>query len=336
MRDRATPLLDIELGVKAGTAIAGRQPATTPDERRAYGASIRALTLDVDDAVRAFTGWSAAPPSPIPEVVARPAWIRANLEGVDALIGRLDLPVPTGNRLTASIVPRMFAAQLGGVFGYASQKVLAQYDLFGGGRLLFVGPNLVRLERKSGVDVDEFRRWVIIHELTHRLQFTAVAWLPEHLEGLLRRSIPTAGSEVGSAVERVRAALDEKRPLPEIFLTDEQRETLAEAQALMSVIEGHASFVMNRLGRDLIADVEELKRQVEAAKGRTIGPEKLVAKVTGMDRKRAQYGLGESFFTAIVDAAGLDAMRVVFSSPDTLPTSDELDAPDQWLARVAP
>lgn len=332
---RTSALLDIELGVKAGSALSGRQPSTTPTERREFGVAIRQITTESDGAVRAFTGWEHAPPTPTPEVVARPAWIRANLEGISNLIGRLDLPVPSGSRLTAGLVPRAFAIQLGSVFGYASQKVLGQYDLFGGGRLLIVGPNMVRLERKAGVDQEDFRRWVILHELTHSLQFTAVPWLSEHLEGLLKRSIPRDAAEPGKILERVRAGLDEKRSLPEFLLTPEQRAMLDEAQALMSVIEGHASFVMNELGRDVIGDVDRLREQVEAAKGKTIGPERLVQRITGLDRKRAQYGLGEAFFKAIVAARGMEAMMKVWEDVQYLPSSEELELPELWLARVS-
>ncbi len=44
-------------------------------------------------------------------------------------------------------------------------------------------PNIVHVERELGVDPRDFRLWVCLHEETHRVQFTAVPWLREHLLG---------------------------------------------------------------------------------------------------------------------------------------------------------
>lgn len=326
-------LLDIELATTTGSAFSGRQPETTPEERRSFGESIRRITRESDSAVRTFTGWGHAPATPIAEVVARPAWIRANLIGVSSLIERLDLPTPQGIRLTRGFIRRVFAVQIGGVLGYVSQKVLGQYDLFGGGRLLFVGPNMIRIERRTNIDPEDFRRWVAIHEVTHALQFTAVPWLQPHLEDLVSRAIPRDATDTAKVIERLRTALQEKRPLPELLLTPQQRRLLEEAQALMSVIEGHATFVMNEVGETVMDDLAGLRSQVEDAKGKMMAPERLVQKVTGLDRKRAQYGAGEDFFRAIVAADGLDAMRQVFGSAETLPSPEELKDPARWTAR---
>ena len=37
------------------------------------------------------------------------------------------------------------------------------------------------VERELGVDTHDFRRWVCLHEETHRLQFTAVPWLRDYV-----------------------------------------------------------------------------------------------------------------------------------------------------------
>ena len=69
------------------------------------------------------------------------------------------------------------------MLAYLSWRVLGQYEIFcTGGRLLLVAPNIVATERKLGVDPSDFRLWVCLHEVTHRLQFTAVPWLRGHLE----------------------------------------------------------------------------------------------------------------------------------------------------------
>src|SRR5919112_1748359 len=82
-------------------------------------------------------------------------------------------------------------AECGLVLGYMSQRVLGQYELAllepeRPARLLFVGPNLARAVRDLDIDSDSFLRWIVLHEVTHVLQFTGVPWLREHMGGLMR------------------------------------------------------------------------------------------------------------------------------------------------------
>src|ERR671920_1390689 len=94
----------------------------------------------------------------------------------------------------AAVGGKVTGAEAGGLLAFLSGKVLGQYDIAPGGtpRLLLVAPNLVQAEREMGVDPDDFRLWVCLHEETHRVQFTAVPWLREHLNEQI-------GSIIGSA-----------------------------------------------------------------------------------------------------------------------------------------
>jgi len=38
------------------------------------------------------------------------------------------------------------------------------------------------VERELGVDPHDFRRWVCLHEETHRTQFTSVSWLRPYVQ----------------------------------------------------------------------------------------------------------------------------------------------------------
>ncbi|HEY3034858.1 MAG TPA: zinc-dependent metalloprotease, partial [Streptosporangiaceae bacterium] len=89
-----------------------------------------------------------------------------------------------GGVMTA-VGSRVTGIQAGLILAYLSSRVLGQYELFlppetspvngeQPGRLTLVAPNIVMVERELGVDTHDFRRWVCLHEETHRLQFTAV------------------------------------------------------------------------------------------------------------------------------------------------------------------
>ena len=73
--------------------------------------------------------------------------------------------------------------QVGSSLGFLSGKVLGQFEFFDrpGGQLLLVAPNMVAVERQLKVDPRDFRLWVCLHEVTHRVQFTAVPWMRQHM-----------------------------------------------------------------------------------------------------------------------------------------------------------
>ena len=44
-----------------------------------------------------------------------------------------------------------------------------------------MAPNILAVAEELGVDRDDFRKWVCMHEETHWVQFTANPWLRDHL-----------------------------------------------------------------------------------------------------------------------------------------------------------
>ncbi len=85
-----------------------------------------------------------------------------------------------------------------------------------------MAPNVVEIERSLGVDPSDFRLWVCLHECTHRLQFTAVPWLGEHMRAevgalvdaleldpkVLRDRAVAGGARTGAGRPRRRQAGD--------------------------------------------------------------------------------------------------------------------------------
>jgi putative hydrolase len=117
-------------------------------------------------------------------------------------------------------------------------------------------------------------------------------------------------------------------------MSDEQRALLDEMQALMCVVEGHGTFVMNRLGERLIPTFETMRHAVESRRSSASGPERTLQRAIGMEMKYDQYALGEHFMNEVAQRAGLDAVNKVWDSEATMPTMEEMRAPEAWLSRV--
>ena len=280
-------------------------------------------------------------------VVDRPGWIDANLA---MLRGMLE---PVVERLTerrqpsalvASVGSKVTGAEAGGLLAMLSGKVLGQYDIAPGGepRLLLVAPNLVAVERELGVVPADFRLWVCLHEETHRVQFTAVPWLRDYVlgeaQGLAADLLPDASSLSQRLEDLVRAVPEVLRgeggSLAEVLATPEQRERLAKLTAVMSLLEGHADVVMDDVGPQVVASVEQIRERFQARRAGRGGVDRLLRRLLGLEAKMRQYRDGAVLVRGVQEVVGVDGFNAVWTSPDTLPLAPEIEDPQAWLARV--
>ena len=346
----APDLVDWSLAVRVASSVAGRGPDTSPGVRAEVRKDFREFTRRSDDLVRDFTGLVPPTPAPDPIVLDRGGWVRANIESFQGLIR------PLAEKLSGSISIRgpmrritagALGVQIGVLLGYLSQKVLGQYDLVlateGGGRVYFVGPNVIDVERRLGFTPRDFRLWITIHEITHRTQFTGVPWLRDRVRALIEKAI--GGMELDPA--NVRRIFERGKDLllkgpsawrsaslMSILMSDEQRALIDEMQALMCVVEGHGTFVMNRLGAQLIPTFETMRDAIEGRRGSGSGPERTLQRAIGMEMKYDQYAVGERFMNVVAERAGLDAINKVWESEAIMPSLEEMRAPEAWLSRV--
>ncbi|WP_062210470.1 zinc-dependent metalloprotease [Streptomyces sp. NBRC 109706] len=232
------------------------------------------------------------------------------------------------------------------------------------GRLLLVAPNIVHVERELGVDPHDFRLWVCLHEETHRTQFTAVPWLRDHLESEIQAFLSEADVDPATLVERFRRAAQsvtgkgqEETPretsgdaikeaaeesggglgIVDLVQTPRQREILERLTAVMSLLEGHADHVMDAVGPQVVPSVAEIREKF--TKRREVGAGRLdraLRRLLGMDAKLRQYKDGERFVRTVVERTGISGFNKVWTSPNTLPTKDEIADPEIWLTRVRP
>jgi coenzyme F420 biosynthesis associated uncharacterized protein len=232
------------------------------------------------------------------------------------------------------------------VLAYLSGKVLGQYEVFSGdpGQLLLVAPNIVDAERRLGVEPRDFRLWVALHEVTHRTQFTAVPWLREHFLSEVAAFVEAADLDPEALADRVRrvvsslaeAARDKQSRLSVVDLvqTPAQRAVLDRLTALMTLVEGHAEYVMDGVGPDVVPSVAAIRERFETRRVSANPLEKLLRRLLGFDVKLRQYAEGKRFVDAVVSRVGMDGFNRVWSSPETLPRLAELTDPDAWIERV--
>jgi coenzyme F420 biosynthesis associated uncharacterized protein len=313
----------------------------------------RAKALEPD--VAAYTGLDPDGNAPPGEMVDRAGWVEANLTTISHLLDpvaermfeRLNKAGPLAGPLRQA-ASATIAAEAGLMTGYMSQRVLGQFELSliqpeAPTRLLFVAPNLTKAVHELDVDRDAFFDWIVLHELTHVVQFTGVPWLRDYLGGLLRDYLDTldvqikAGAAGGlPSMPDVRALVERFRDggLMALISTREQRDLLDKLQPVMAVIEGYSEHVMDALGEDLVPGYEKLREAMDRRRQSRSAPERILQKLLGLDMKMRQYEQGKRFCDGVVAEAGIEGLNVVWRAPENMPTAAELDDPSAWVRRT--
>jgi coenzyme F420 biosynthesis associated uncharacterized protein len=345
MTESAPPeMIDWKVAVALGAKLAGPGPEVTRAEADAAVAELRADAHRSTGLVRDFTGLDAPDGTAPILVVDRAGWVKANVEGfriaTGPLIGKLAEKRPPSG-LGLAVGSKITGAEVGGLLGYMAGKVLGQYDPFhpDHGRLLLVAPNIVHVERELDVDPTDFRLWVCLHEETHRVQFTAVPWMREHLFSEIRAITDALepASLLEGGLERLTEIVRAARSggsVVDMVSTPEQREVLDRVTGMMSLLEGHADVVMDGVGPTVIPSVEAIRAKfTERRKG--VGTlDRVIRRLLGLEAKMAQYRDGAAFVRAVVDKVGMAEFNVVWAGPENLPSKAEIADPDAWVARV--
>jgi coenzyme F420 biosynthesis associated uncharacterized protein len=209
--------------------------------------------------------------------------------------------------------------------------------------MLLVAPNIVHVERELKVCPEDFRFWVCLHEETHRVQFTAVPWLREHMLGQIGALVEATDLDPSRMAALIRDGLDRFRRLAggdkdvsllDVLQTPEQKEVIQQLTAVMSLLEGHADVVMDGVGPDAVPTVTEIRRKFQARRGGTGPLDTLVRRLLGLDAKLRQYRDGAAFVRGVQDLVGMSGFNAVWSGPGQLPTLPEITDPAQWVRRV--
>ena len=339
--------IDYALAVRTARRLAPAGPSLTLAEAADAVLELRDVTQQAEEHVRAVTGL-VPPGAPGPAtVVDRPGWAEGNVEGFRAVLEPLTDRLFGGKRPNAAataVTRRVTGVQMGAVLAWLSSRVLGQYEVFlpadrlvdGGGRLTLVAPNIVEVERRLGLDPSDFRLWVALHEVTHRTQFTAVPWLHDHVRGEVEQLLTaTRLDDPVALVGRVREGLAERRSLVELVQSDEQRVVLDRVTAFMSLLEGHAEHVMDGVGPAVVPSVVHIRRRFQQRRAQRGGVlDRLLRRVLGLDLKALQYAEGKAFVDHCVAEVGMAGFNRVWDSPATLPTREEIRAPQAWVDRT--
>ncbi|MGE2737315.1 zinc-dependent metalloprotease [Mycolicibacterium vaccae] len=341
--------VDWEFAAALGGKLARPEPPATDYTRRQAVEQLAESARASEIPVREVTGLIEGGEIPEARIVNRPQWIHAATQSMKVMTGGAD----GGAGKPGLISGRIAGAQTAAVLAFVSSGILGQYDPFAsgehgrGGELLLVYPNVIAVERQLRVVPADFRMWVCLHEVTHRVQFRANPWLADHMSNSLAVLTEEAADDLTQVVSRLAEYVRERRstaPEPNsagvlgllrAVQSDAQREALDRLLVLGTLLEGHAEHVMDAVGPAVVPTVATIRARFDQRRRRKQSPlQRIVRALLGVDAKMSQYTRGKAFVDEVVGRVGMARFNAVWTDADTLPRPAEIDVPQRWIDRV--
>lgn len=339
--------VDWRFAATVGQRLARPGPASSDYTRGQVIEELTSAAAKAEPPVREVTGLITDGAVPAARIVDRSQWIGAAAESMRVMTNGSEQP-------RGFLTGRITGAQTGAVLAFVSSGILGQYDPFASGReatkdgsLLLVYPNVIAVERQLRVEPSDFRLWVCLHEVTHRVQFTANPWLSGYMSEALGLLTQDVGEDVGQVAARLAdyvrnrgAAESDGGPSGIIGLvravqSEPQRKALDQLLVLGTLLEGHADHVMDAVGPVVVPSVATIRRRFDERRHRKQPPlQRLLRALLGLDAKLSQYTRGKAFVDHVVGKVGMQRFNAVWSGPDTLPLPAEIEDPQRWIDRV--
>ncbi|WAJ44874.1 zinc-dependent metalloprotease [Mycobacterium sp. Aquia_216] len=334
--------VDWRFAATVGTRLARPGPPASDYTRRQAIDELASSSMKAEPLVRDVTGLATDGEVPAARIIDRAEWVRAAADSMRVMTNGTEKP-------RGFLTGRLTGAQTGAVLAFVASGILGQYDPFFAdkeGCLLLVYPNIIGVERQLRVEPADFRLWVCLHEVTHRVQFSANRWLPGYMSDALALLTRDAGDDIGEVAGRLaqyvrnRGASDDGSVSGVVGLvravqSEPQRKALDQLLVLGTLLEGHADHVMDAVGPKAVPSVATIRGRFDDRRHRKPPPlQRLMRALLGLDAKLNQYTRGKAFVDHVVDRVGMERFNTVWSGPETLPLPAEIEDPQRWIDRV--
>ncbi|WP_105036198.1 zinc-dependent metalloprotease [Cryobacterium aureum] len=254
--------------------------------------------------------------------------------------------VANASQLVRSIGGTLFAMQLGQVVGQLASEVVSGGDvgipLLGEQQAALLPQNVADFGTGLDVPTDQVQIYLAVREIAHARLFRHARWLRLHLTSAVTayargisidssRLEDLAGSFDPSNPEDLRQAMVDGSLIQQ--KSESQISALSRLETMLALVEGWVDVVTARATvrlpkADAIAETVKRRR----ASG---GPaESAFATLVGLELRPRRLREAAAMWQAVTDAVGNEVRDALWSHPDLLPTEQDIDDPQQLIARL--
>ena len=239
----------------------------------------------------------------------------------------------------------MIGSQTGTAVGELAREVVGSSDIG-----LPLGPEGVAALLPAGVaqfgqglsvDAGEVRLFLALREAAHQRLFAHVPWLRAHLLGAveqyasgitvdmarLQEAIPDVDITNPEALREALAGEGLFRPED----TPAQKAALVRLETALALVEGWVATVVSAAATSRLIHADALAEAVRRRRA-TGGPaERTFATLVGLELRPRRLREAAAIWQGLTSARGIDGRDALWSHPDLLPASDDLENPDTFV-----
>lgn len=346
------------------TALAKGDPSIGPRVKKESEEALRVADLWL-------TAATEIPPAEIPQLVwSRSEWVEATLEtwksltepiatSVAQAMGEvmresgMELSAPAGFNIDPALMLRQFGGavfgmQVGNAVGTLAQEVLGAADI---GLSLTSEPsaallpvNIAQLAESFEEPEAELRLFIALRESALSRLFTHAPWLRSRLAGAVEAYASGISIDMTQLEETVRS-IDPQNPedlqqalggkLFEPTKSPQQQAALERLETLLALVDGWVDVVVAAAAETNLPRVGAL-REIMNRRRAVGGPaEQTFAGLVGLELRPRRLREASELWARIEQDWGREQRDDLWSHPDLLPTSEDLDDPKGFASRRA-
>jgi putative hydrolase len=239
----------------------------------------------------------------------------------------------------------MIGSQTGTAVGELAREVVGSSDiglpLGAAGTAALLPAGVAEFGQGLSVEAGEVRLFLALREAAHQRLFAHVPWLRAHLLG--------AVEQYASGITVDMARLQEA--MPEVDMTNPealrdalsgeglfrpedtpaQKAALTRLETALALVEGWVATVVSAAARERLSHADGLAEAIRRRRA-TGGPaERTFATLVGLELRPRRLREATSIWQRLTEARGIDSRDALWSHPDLLPASDDLENPDSFM-----
>jgi putative hydrolase len=251
------------------------------------------------------------------------------------------------SKIMRNVGGTLFAMQLGQVVGQLATEVVSGGDvgipLFEDQQAVLVPQNVAEFGEGLDIEADQIQLYLAVRELAHARLFRHAKWLRLHLLTSITefaRGIhidTTRLEELASDFdpgnpEELRQAMVSGALIPP--KSEQQLAALGRLETMLALIEGWVDVVTAQATKRLPASgaIAETVRRRRAAGGPA---ESAFSTLVGLELRPRRLREAAAMWQHVTDAVGAQRRDDLWSHPDLIPTSEDIDDPAALVTRLA-
>src|ERR1700759_213124 len=239
----------------------------------------------------------------------------------------------------------MIGSQTGTAVGELAREVIGSADvglpLGPEGTAALLPAGVAEFGRGLSVDAGEVRLFLALREAAHQRLFAHVPWLRAHLLGAVEQYASGISVDMARLQEAMPdvditnpEAISEALSGEGLFRPEDtpaQKAALTRLETALALVAGWGATVVSAAATARLTHADALAEAIRRRRA-TGGPaERTFATLVGLELRPRRLREATTIWQGLTEARGIDGRDAVWSHPDLLPASDDLENPDSFV-----